>query len=257
LIQNAEDNTYSRAGAKSEGPWLEFTLLPDRLVIDSNEDGFGEANIKAICAVGESTKTNIQGYIGEKGIGFKSVFKVAKKVHIQSGHFSFAFEYHLGHEEDGLGMTTPLNEDHLDMPADVGTRMILHLQEECDPSVLAEELQRLPDTLLLFLRKLKGLYICIDLPVQSKVTLYYWAVSAGAQSTIHKSLDGPNPESTAQRYWITKRSVSDMPHDHARRGIHEAQVVLAFPIDRNDTPVILDQHVYAFLPLRKVGYKVS
>jgi len=71
-------------------------------VIDSNEDGFSKANINAICSTGESTKTFSQGYIGEKGIGFKSVFKVARKVHVQSGPFSFSFKYQHGEEKMGL-----------------------------------------------------------------------------------------------------------------------------------------------------------
>lgn len=52
-----------------------------------------QSNVRAICSTGESTKTNTSGYIGEKGIGFKSVFKAASKVHIQSGPFSFFFEH--------------------------------------------------------------------------------------------------------------------------------------------------------------------
>ena len=51
-------------------------------MIDSNEDRFSEANIKAICSIGESTKTCKQSYVGEKGSGFKSVFKVAQKVYV-------------------------------------------------------------------------------------------------------------------------------------------------------------------------------
>jgi hypothetical protein len=85
LIQNAEDNDYDRAEAAGLQPSLSFSLYPNRIVIDSNENGFQEGHVKAICSTGESTKALIQGYIGEKGIGFKSVFKVAKKVHIQSG----------------------------------------------------------------------------------------------------------------------------------------------------------------------------
>lgn len=91
LIQNAEDNQYTQAEASSDDPFISFSLYPDQLVIDSNEDGFNAENVKAICSVAESTKTVAQGYIGEKGIGFKSVFKIAQRVHIQSGPFSFSF----------------------------------------------------------------------------------------------------------------------------------------------------------------------
>jgi hypothetical protein len=40
--------------------------------------GFAEANMRALCDVGSSTKASISGYIGQKGIGFKSVFRWAR-----------------------------------------------------------------------------------------------------------------------------------------------------------------------------------
>jgi len=69
-------------------PELSFSLSQDCIVIDSNEDAFSETNIKAICSISESAKTCKQGYVGEKGIRFKSVFKVARKVLVQSESFS-------------------------------------------------------------------------------------------------------------------------------------------------------------------------
>ena len=44
----------------------------------NNEDGFKYENVESICTVGESTKKKYKqmGYIGEKGLGFKSVFQV-------------------------------------------------------------------------------------------------------------------------------------------------------------------------------------
>lgn len=48
------------------------------VMVSNNEIGFSAQNIEALCSVGASTKANMkkQGYIGEKGIGFKSVFLV-------------------------------------------------------------------------------------------------------------------------------------------------------------------------------------
>lgn len=40
-------------------------------------------NIRALCDVGQSTKKGSGGYIGKKGIGFKSVFRVCtEKIHL-------------------------------------------------------------------------------------------------------------------------------------------------------------------------------
>ena len=73
LIQNAEDNHYN----PKDTPKLFFNLQPEKLVIQNNEIGFEIDHVKAICRVGVTTKGDLMGYIGEKGIGFKSVFTIS------------------------------------------------------------------------------------------------------------------------------------------------------------------------------------
>ncbi|KAK2058584.1 hypothetical protein LY76DRAFT_635844, partial [Colletotrichum caudatum] len=109
LLQNADDNQYSRAAASSSLPFVSFQVFLNRIVVECNEDGFTRENVKAIRAVGESCKTGAQGYIGEKGIGFKSIFMVAWKVHIQSEAFSFSFRHKKG--DSGIGMVVPVWEE--------------------------------------------------------------------------------------------------------------------------------------------------
>jgi hypothetical protein len=130
-------------------------LSEDKIVIESNEDGFCEANVFAICNVGESTKTGARGYIGEKGIGFKSVFKVAKRVHVQSEPYSFAFNYDGDLPDSGLGMVTPLHAEYNDLPSGVRTRMVLSLKADCDMEELFDEFENLPDTFLIFFGEIK------------------------------------------------------------------------------------------------------
>ncbi|KAF2103412.1 hypothetical protein NA57DRAFT_31443 [Rhizodiscina lignyota] len=253
LIQNAEDNNYTTVNGLSDLPWLRFGLYQDRIEIDSNEDGFSRANIRAICSTGESTKTNVRGYIGEKGIGFKSVFKVAYKVHIQSGVYSFAFEHQRDGNDNGLGMVTPVNEPHRIIP-DVRTRMILYLLKSCDQDSLRKDLLDLPETLLLFLRKLKRLSILIALQEDAPQERHYSLTSSGNRATIHKAIR-PSISDSSRDYLITRRWASNMPLDGARKGITDAEIVLAFPLDAHNAPIVEEQHVFAFLPLRKVGYK--
>lgn len=52
--------------------------------------------MKALCDVGKSTKQHKVGYIGQKGIGFKSVFKVtdAAEIHSKGFHISFDLVQH-------------------------------------------------------------------------------------------------------------------------------------------------------------------
>lgn len=73
-VQNADDNVYPGYVE----PTLTFILLEGCIVVLNNERGFSADNIKALCDVGNSTKKEpTAGYIGKKGIGFKSVFRVS------------------------------------------------------------------------------------------------------------------------------------------------------------------------------------
>lgn len=66
-----------------------------------------EENIRSICDVGKSTKKNRkrEGYIGEKGIGFKSVFMISSEPQIFSNGYSFKFK-EISPEEQ-LGFIVP------------------------------------------------------------------------------------------------------------------------------------------------------
>ena len=125
--------------------------------IDCNEDGFSEKNVKEICRIGASTKAVVdreRGFIGEKGIGFKSVFKVADTVHISSGPWSFRFD-----RRKQLGMIAPILES---FPSDIipgHTQILLDIHEESQADKINSELQKIKPELLIFLRKLKVINI--------------------------------------------------------------------------------------------------
>lgn len=87
LLQNVDDCTYP----EDEVPTVKMELKDGKLDLRYNEVGFTKSNVRSITAIGESTKKKIQtgNVIGEKGIGFKSVFEVAEKVTIHSNRFDF------------------------------------------------------------------------------------------------------------------------------------------------------------------------
>lgn len=259
LIQNAEDNKYTQAKAKGLEIYLSFSLYKDKVVIESNEDGFCEEDVRAICSTGESTKTKIQGYIGEKGIGFKSVFKVAKKVHIQSGPFSFSFEHTKDSGDDGLGMITPIDELYDKLPEGVGTRLTLTLLDPSSFEQRAKDLRTVPNTLLLFLTKLNALYINIYPQNESSTKLRYISPTMPDPNmkviTITTTVDGDSTESS-EYFYVAKRRIKNLPHDEARKHTSESTIVLAFPITKDSEPIVNQQHVYAFLPLRLAGFTV-
>ena len=98
LIQNADDNDYHPSVLRcrdphGEVPSLKFVISKEAIIVLNNEVGFSEKNIRAICDVGKSTKgAHRFGYIGQKGIGFKSVFRVTDKPEIHSNCFHIGFD---------------------------------------------------------------------------------------------------------------------------------------------------------------------
>jgi hypothetical protein len=83
LIQNAED-----AGATD----LTFTLFADRLEVRHDGRDFTVADVRAICGVGQGTKTDDLTQIGEFGIGFKAVYAYTDSPRIHSGAENFRIE---------------------------------------------------------------------------------------------------------------------------------------------------------------------
>jgi hypothetical protein len=55
---------------------------------------------------------------------------------------------------------------------------------------------------------------------------------------------------------VKTQQVQDMPAHPARKDINQAEVVLAFPLNAEDVPVIETQWISAFLPMRKENFKV-
>ena len=89
LIQNVDDCDYRSLDDCSLD--MHFDFNQDEITLTYNEVGFTPFNVFAITGIAEAAKnvTAAKNEIGEKGIGFKSVFGVAKKVLIRSGWFSF------------------------------------------------------------------------------------------------------------------------------------------------------------------------
>jgi len=44
------------------------------MIINNNEEGFSYDNVVSICSINDSTKIGDNKTIGQKGLGFKSVF---------------------------------------------------------------------------------------------------------------------------------------------------------------------------------------
>lgn len=60
-MQNADDNDY----ADGVTPTLRLKFSDNHIRIECNEVGFNEADVRAICKIGEITKKDLVGYIGK------------------------------------------------------------------------------------------------------------------------------------------------------------------------------------------------
>lgn len=89
LIQNVDDCDYEKA----DDCYLDmrFDFNQDQIILTYNEKGFTPNDVFSITEIAGGSKNTSpdKNQIGEKGIGFKSVFGVAEKVWIKSGFFSF------------------------------------------------------------------------------------------------------------------------------------------------------------------------
>jgi len=222
--------------------------------------------LKAICAIGKSSKVGAAGYIGEKGIGFKSVFMAAWKVHIQSNDFSFSFTHRKG--DSGLGMVTPVWEETEEPIGESLTRITLLLHTSEDPEederrrdTIRLQFQDLQHTILLFLRKLRKVQVSFFDTDNVELSATTYSLHGSNPATIQKETSEGVEE---RKYHVTKHVAENIPRSENRtysdeegRADSSTEVVLAFPLTDEGTPIVENQDVFAFLPMRPMGFKVT
>lgn len=252
-------------------PYVSFRVYPHQIILECNENGFTSDNLEAICSVGKSSKTGAQGYIGEKGIGFKSVFIAAWKVHIQSGAFSFSFRHKTG--ESGMGMISPVWEETNEQLPSPMTRIILHLHETGDRAVLAtmrsviqEQFEELQETILLFMKNLQKVHVSFydeRGDQQSSLTFSIERPRANYAALKKTTTRGGLTEEDVKFFHVTTYQATNLPKNENRtyseaeersRTYSRSQVTIAFPLSKVSVPIIKPQELFVFLPVRTVGF---
>ena len=163
LLQNADDCKYPHG---DHDPYFEFYMEKGKLITTYNEYGFDKSNVRAITSIGESTKRWINtgqanSTIGEKGVGFKSVFQIASTVIIRSRGFWFKLK--------AAKPTVPVVADQTPdfFP---GTKMIFHLLNPLPEHIFSEKKAL---SICLCLRKLMKITLCsIKVEIDDSVTNY-------------------------------------------------------------------------------------
>lgn len=249
MLQNADDNVYHACAPK-----LHITYANHQLRIDCNEVRFGRRNVEAICKIGRSTKVGLETstrYIGEKGIGFKSVFKVSDGVWIASGFYSFKFD-----KSEKLGMIAPIWECFPRRRLPGYTSILLQLSPTYDPEELMDELKALDPRFLMFLRQLKE----VKITCHNKNGKVWESILGRSDVPCGRSLLNVvnlQHNSATSSYEVTRFSVDSLPLELKRPGCTQTEILLAFPIKGLGQPWIASQKFYAFLPIRDYGFKVS
>ena len=268
LVQNADDNAYTPGVV----PTLRIVARREQIVFENNETGFAERHVLAICSMGESTKqASDAGYIGNKGIGFKSVFKLTTTPEVHSRDYHIRFDSSDG---GGLGYIVPKPiAEPAGWDASLGTAIVLPLAASGAEAILREfrvHLHEIKPTLLLFLHRLHRLVACDELggvvrTMERRAEEEDAAVTVLTETTeTTEATGGAAPPSTTstQRWLVIKRSldVSQLERD----GISHTEITLAFPLrdpshghgaeaERVAPPPALD--VFAYLPLRSYGLR--
>jgi hypothetical protein len=242
LIQNADDSTYTDGS-----PDMTFNITPTKIEITYEEDGFTAEDVKAICGIGKSTRarSDFRCSLGDEGLGFKSVFKVASRAHIQSGPYSFFFEHNVG--ETGMGLITPQFCER-ENSQKRGTKITLTLRKDLQLETILKHFEDLPKVSVLFMRKLKGLYV---FPTSASVSLHC-IYEAGQRTSITKIRKS---KCINKYYRTTIKKLRNLPYDSRRVG-NEAIILLAFPLTSDDQPLVEEQDLCSFYPLGKFGFPV-
>ncbi|KAF4331984.1 hypothetical protein FBEOM_14228 [Fusarium beomiforme] len=258
LLQNAEDNSFRKANRRNDPPFISFQIHPKHIVVECNEDGFTRSDLKAICSVGESTKTAAM-----------SVPKASASNPSLSPRLECVFSQDISRSNSGTTETTPV----LACPV---TRTTLYLHDQGDDdeiqhlkTIISMQFDDLQETCLLFLRKLQKISVAffdedgnLERSKQfTKQKIDDYRVSLETTTV----LDGEE-NIRSQIYHITKKLATGLAQsesrdpattDEAQKILTSAEVVLAFPLENDYKPYISrkKQELFAFLPLRTSDYK--
>ncbi|KAK1591395.1 hypothetical protein Q3G72_006995 [Acer saccharum] len=258
LVQNADDNMYP----ENAEPTLTFILQESGITVLNNELGFSAQNIRALCDVGNSTKKGSgAGYIGQKGIGFKSVFRVTDAPEIHSNGFHVKFDISEG--QIGFVLPTVVSPCNITMLSRLASKDLILLDNSCwntcirlpFRSKLSEGIiinniiamfSDIHPSLLLFLHRLR----CIVFRNMLNDSLIVMRKEMAGNGIIKVSCG----EEKMTWFVASKKLQADV----MRSDVQTTEIAIAFTLQEangNNRPLLNQQPVFAFLPLRTYGLK--
>ncbi|KAG9139131.1 hypothetical protein Leryth_019106 [Lithospermum erythrorhizon] len=259
LVQNADDNVYP----ESVEPTLTFILLKKGIIVLNNEQGFCPENIKALCDVGNSTKKGQStGYIGKKGIGFKSVFRITNAPEIHSNGFHIKFDISEG--QIGFVLPTAISPCDMDFYSRLVSSDTNHMDENYWKTCIVlpfnsnlsggvalnnitSMFSDLHPSLLLFLHRIK----CINFRNMLNNSFVIMRKEVVGDGLVKVFLG------EQKMTWLVVSH--KLQADTIRSDVQTTEISIAFTLDETDEgqyiPHLEQQPVFAYLPLRTYGLK--
>ncbi|KAG7417448.1 hypothetical protein Forpe1208_v004289 [Fusarium oxysporum f. sp. rapae] len=212
----------------------------DRILIEYNDDGLTKADLEAICQPAPKEQTG--------GSNFRTIVVANRRVHIQSGNFSFDFQHNIFDPEGSIMRPIWVSPTEIIPNSMTCITLYLHDQgskEEVESlrKIIHSQFEKLHDASLVFLKDIKWMRIEFldgaDMVHRSKVLQ---TKNVGKHGVCIDVTDGEQ-RTESQVYHITDYSVD-------RSATH---VTLAFPLTNEFTSRVDNigaMQLLNFVPLR-------
>ena len=329
MIQNSNDCAYDCAALKAAGtePTLYFQMTPDVLVAHCNERGFSDEDIVNVCSISDSEKLGLEGkvrfplcelnatshnavhslliivssrlmnvsvgQVGQKGIGFKSVFCISNRAQVHSNGYHIAFDVSM----TPLGMIIPTwlhpqergeyNDQVARLPpefcaTDFGTSIVLPLKLDVKKRYrqMYQQLMGIDDSML-FLRTLQTVILdnqvtgevkrltksqqCtpVELSADNDVVWYKMRTTAHVSKPLPDGPGGSVSTTVRDKHWLVVEQKLSPTLMRIGHHVNNTSLVLAFPCLESNAghnahrggASSQQQFLFAFLPVKKCGLR--
>ena len=175
-----------------------------------------------------------------------------------------------------MGMISPVWEDINEKLASPLSRITLFLHETGNQDSLTkqrettlQQFRELQDTVLLFMKNLKKIKIIMydEKDEITSTTIFSMDHEANDRVSLKKQIIRNGQTQDHKRYYhVTKHMAERLfrnenrtysKAEEATTAYAKAEVVLAFPLTHDSIPIIEPQDVFAFLPVRHMGFTVK
>ena len=135
------------------------------------------------------------------------------------------------------------------------TVMVMDLSvEDEDYTLVRTTLQQIHPEMLLFTRRLRKIDISLEQHLRSKTeTRVYCVNMPNDEFPCVYAIQGKK----SANYFVHKIYVHDMPEHQSRPSVRKSRIVLAFPFNETHDPIIVDQYIFIFMPLRVTSLPVN